>query len=288
MSHYTPTTPQPPFQSSSQTLPPPQWQQPVLVLHVGSQTDRGIRRKDRPDEDTIFVTQGVIPTASASPKPFALLIVADGMGGLQHGQEASRLACKTLVAYVSDALNSHQVQTADMLPLLGAGVLHANRAVYERNQEQQTVMGTTMIVALVVDTTAYVAHVGDSRCYLYHQPDGLSQITQDHSVVATLVTAGVIQPDDIYTHPSRNIIYRCLGEKPGVEVDTSTVPLVAGDMVLLCSDGLWEMVRDQQITTILTNPNPTPSDTAHALVQAALEGGGEDNVSVIVAQVSNV
>jgi len=260
-------------------------QDAVLVLQVGSQTDPGLRRKDRPNEDSIFVTQGM--TDDVSPKPFALLMVADGMGGHEHGQEASQLAIKSLVTYVSGSLHSQQKRTGDFLSLLREGVEHANCAVYERNQELRTKMGTTMTVCLVVDTTAYVAHVGDSRCYLYHKPTGLTQITQDHSVVAALVAAGVIQPEDIYTHPSRNLIYRCLGEKSHLEVDTFTVQLASGDTLLLCSDGLWEMVRDQQIAAILTTPIPTPSDTAHTLIQAALAGGGEDNVSAIVARVSN-
>ena len=264
--------------------------QPVLALQVGSHQDPGIRRKHRPNEDTILVTQGTVPSASPStlPKPFALLIVADGMGGQARGQEASRLAVQSLAEYVSGSLGSQQLKPEAFLPLLTAGVQYANQVVYQHNREQRDTMGTTMTAALVMETTAYVAHVGDSRLYLYRDPTGLAQITQDHSVVASLVAAGVIESKDIYTHPMRNRIYRSLGDKASVEVDGSAVPLAAGDLLLLCSDGLWEMVRDQQIATILTTHRPHPSKTAHALVQAALAGGGEDNVSVIVAQVSNV
>ena len=264
-------------------------EQPVLTLRVGSQLDPGIRRKDRPNEDTLLVSQGIMPSASASTwsKPFALLIVADGMGGQAHGQEASRLAVQSLAAYVSGSLGSQPSKPEDLLPLLTAGVQYANQLVYQHNREKSDEMGTTMTAALVMDTTAYVAHVGDSQLYHYRHPTGLGQITCDHSVVAKLIAAGVIAPEDIYTHPLRNRIYRSLGEKASTEVDGDAVPLAAGDLLLLCSDGLWEMVRDQQITAILTTPRPHPSETAHALVQAALAGGGEDNVSVIVAQVSN-
>ncbi|HEY6410947.1 MAG TPA: protein phosphatase 2C domain-containing protein, partial [Ktedonobacteraceae bacterium] len=202
-----------------------------------------------------------------------------------HGQEASRLAVGSLVEYIAGSLCTQQAVPQTFLSLLEAGVQRANRVVYQRNREQRTAMGTTMTASLIIDTTAYVAHVGDSRCYLYREPAGLSQMTHDHSLVAALVTAGVIQPEDIYTHPRRNLIYRCLGEKASVEVDTCAVPLAACDILLLCSDGLWEMVRDQQIATILTSPMPAPSHAAQALMQAALAGGGEDNVSVIVVQV---
>jgi serine/threonine protein phosphatase PrpC len=189
---------------------------------------------------------------------------------------------------MSGSLSTQQSTPKSLLALLSAGVQHANHVVYERNQQQHTVMGTTMTAALVIETTASVAHVGDSRLYLYRPSAGLAQITRDHSMVAALVTAGVIEPDEIYTHPYRNQIYRSLGQKATVEVETASVPLAAGDILLVCSDGLWEMVRDQQIAAILSTPMPTPTDTAHALIQAALAGGGADNVSAIVAEVSTV
>jgi serine/threonine protein phosphatase PrpC len=211
-------------------------------------------------------------------------MVADGMGGHANEQEASQLAVQSLVESVFASLFSEQMTPDTFLPLLGKGVESANQAVYQRNQEHGTDMGTTMTVILLNDATAYVAHVSDSRAYLYHELAGLYQITRDHSIVASLVAAGIIQPDDIYTHPVRNQIYCCLGEKLVAEVDTSVVPLAAGDTLLLCSDGLWEMVRDPQIAAILTSPTPDPSQTANALVQAALSGGGADNVSVIVVQ----
>ncbi len=265
-------------------------EQPVLALQVGSHLDPGIRRKHRPNEDTMLVTQGLVPSTSPAPwpKPCALLIVADGMGGQAHGQDASRLAVRSLAKYVSGFLGSQQMKPEALLPLLTAGVQYANQVVYQHNREQGDHMGTTMTAALVIDTTAYVAHVGDSRFYLYREPTGLTQITRDHSLVARLVAAGIIASEDIYTHPLRNRLYRSLGDKATVEVDGSAVPLVAGDLLLLCSDGLWEMVRDQQIAAILTTPRSHPSKTALALVRTALAGGGEDNISVIVARVSKV
>ena len=259
---------------------------PILALQVGADLDPGLRRKHDPNEDTLFVTHGTIPSVSSVPTPFALFVVADGMGGHAHGQEASRLAVDTLARSVCGFLSSQQRRPDAFLPGLIEGVRSANQAVYQRNQSQRTNMGTTMTAALVIDTTAYVAHVGDSRCYLYRPSAGLSQITHDHSIVAALVDVNVIQPDDIYTHPMRNLIYRSLGEKATVEVDGSTVPLAAGDILLLCSDGLWEMVRGSQIAAILSEPASDPFRTAHALIEAALAGGGEDNVSAIVVKVN--
>ena len=264
-----------------------QRQQPVLAVQIGYDLDPGIRRKDQPNEDAVYVMQGKIPSdcPSTPSTPFVLLLVADGMGGQGHGQIASRLAVQSLVEYMTGSLYSYRRSRESLVSLLRASVQYANQIVYERNQQQQTVMGTTMTAVLLIGSTAYVAHVGDSRFYLSRQPARLTQITRDHSVAAAPVAWGDIAPEDIYTHPRRNEIYRSLGDKASVEVDVSTVQLVAGDVLLLCSDGLWEMAPDQEIATILAKPTPTPTYTAQALIQAALAGGGKDNVSAIVARV---
>jgi len=265
-----------------------QRQQPVLVVQIGYCLDPGIRRKDLPNEDTVYVMQGKIPSDSPSTPstPFVLLLVADGMGGRRNGHLASQLAVQSMVEYMTDSLYSYRSSRESLLSLLCASVQYANQIVYEHNQQQQTIMGTTMTAVLLIGSTAYVAHVGDSRFYLSRQPSGLKQITRDHSVVAALVALGCIASEDIYTHPRRNEIYRSLGNKASVEVDVSTVQLVAGDVLLLCSDGLYKMVADQQVASILAKPLPTPTDTARALTQAALAGGGKDDVSTIVARVS--
>jgi serine/threonine protein phosphatase PrpC len=261
-------------------------QRPNLSVEVGYLTDPGIKRKHRPNEDSLFAMQGA-RTHNALPQEYGLFVVADGMGGHANGQDASRLAIQTIINYMLPRISTNnQMDDAAFLNLLRDGVQCANQAVHERNMEERADMGTTMTAALFAGATAYVANVGDSRTYLYHVPEGLTKITQDHSVVASLVEAGIIKPDDIYTHPKRNQIYRSLGEKPAVDVDSFTVPLQAGDKLLLCSDGLWDMVRDPEIQRLMSAPAQDPAKTGKDLIQAALDGGGEDNVSVIVVAFS--
>jgi len=256
-----------------------------LGLIVGTQSDPGIKRKHKPNEDSIFAAEGMLNSNVQAPA-FGLFVVADGMGGHANGQDASRLAIKTIVDTLMPRLTSNEPFTDDAFAqLLADGVQKANMAVHQRNLEHRADMGTTMTATLIIGTNAYMANVGDSRTYLYRQPEGLKKVTNDHSVVASLVDAGIIKPDDIYTHPKRNQIYRSLGEKPVVDVDTFKVPLKPGDKIILCSDGLWDMVRDPLIEQVL-NTVPDPTQTRHALIQAALDGGGEDNVSVIVIHIA--
>jgi serine/threonine protein phosphatase PrpC/Na+-transporting methylmalonyl-CoA/oxaloacetate decarboxylase gamma subunit len=257
-----------------------------LSLIVGTRSDPGIKRKHKPNEDSLFAIQGA-RTHNSQPQQFGLFVVADGMGGHANGQDASRLAIQTMIDFMLPKVTSSEPMDDEaFLKLMSDGVQNANQAVHMRNLEARADMGTTMTTALVVGSTAYVANVGDSRTYLYREGQGLTKVTTDHSVVASLVEAGIIQPDDIYTHPKRNQIYRSLGEKPVVEVDTFKVDLQPGDKLLLCTDGLWDMTRDPIIQQIMSKPTRDPNKTSQELIKAALDGGGEDNVSVIVAQFS--
>ncbi len=256
-----------------------------ISLDVGTAHDAGIKRKGQPNEDSLLA----LPSMRASRKtgqPLALFVVADGMGGHGNGQEASRLA----IAALHDALQLALLDTAadDIYEeLLAEGVHNANLAVYQRNRQKQADMGTTLTAALIVGNTVYIANVGDSRTYLYREGDGLSQITRDHSAVARMVEVGAITPREVYTHPKRNEIYRSLGHSASVKVDTYNLPLKVGDLLLLCSDGLWEMVYDDDIEQIIASLLPSPAQVCDALLQAALRGGGKDNIGIIAVRVKS-
>jgi serine/threonine protein phosphatase PrpC len=253
-----------------------------LGIAVGTRSDPGIKRKYKPNEDSLFAAHWQ-REANAEAIPFGLFVVADGMGGHANGQDASRTAIQTIIDFMLPKLSKTvDPQSKDLEQLLANAVQHANQVVHQHNLELRADMGTTVTATLIVGATAYVSNVGDSRTYLYRAADGLKKVTNDHSVVASLVEAGIIKPDDIYTHPKRNQIYRSLGEKSLVEVDSFVVHLLPGDKLLLCSDGLWDMVRDPKIEGVLKSTVPDLTMTADALIKAALDGGGEDNVSVIV------
>jgi serine/threonine protein phosphatase PrpC len=250
-----------------------------LYLDIGTGLDAGIKRKGRPNEDSLLAVENITNFATA-PRPVGLFIIADGMGGHGNGREASQLALRAMRESVLMALQPG-VEDDTFPELLVEAVQSANRSVYKRNQQQHADMGTTITASLLWGATAYVANVGDSRTYLYRESEGLIQVTQDHSTVARLVKRGAIKADDVYTHPQRNEIYRSLGNYPTVEVDTFTAPVQVGDILLLCSDGLWEMVRDSGIEEILSTSASSSSQLCSMLVQAALDAGGKDNISVI-------
>jgi protein phosphatase len=224
-------------------------------------TDTG--RKRRQNEDA-FVCE---------PPLFA---IADGMGGAQAGEVASRLAAAAIEEGAAAIVGEEGVATV---------VRAANTRIFERAVHDPAVagMGTTATVAVVDEQagTVTLAHVGDSRAYLYRS-GALEQLTTDHSLVGELVRSGRLTEAEAAVHPHRSVITRALGTDADVEVDTLTVGVAAGDLVLLCSDGLSAMVRDEEIGRVLESTGAAPREAAEALVAAANAAGGEDNVTVVL------
>jgi serine/threonine protein phosphatase PrpC len=270
---------------------------PAMKLMADVGLDVGKKRQGRPNEDYAFAARGFRSLPGGELEPFGLFIVADGIGGHARGFEASHLATHACVDYVFPRVALCPARGPVLMEILLGGVQEANRAVFRRNggnrpedntDEERTVkarMGTTMTAMLIVGPEAYIANVGDSRTYLYR--DGkLIQITEDHSRVAQLVREGAIKPHEVYTHPQRNVIYRSLGHQPRAEIDTFYRQLQDDDVLLLCSDGLWEMAPDQaKIAHILSSPLLSVRDIAGRLVRLALDGGGLDNIGLVVVQV---
>lgn len=255
-----------------------------LRLHAGVGWNSGIVRQHAPNEDSVLALQGMC-TYHGRLVPFGLFVVADGIGGQAYGQEASRIAIQSMMQMVLQHITSSNTLNETYLSeILVGGVEWANRAIYQRAQEWGQEMGTTLTAALVVGTTAYVVNVGDSRTYLCRAGTGLAQITRDHSLVATLVAFGEIRREEMYTHPERHKVYRSLGHSEDVDVDLFLVDLRRDDRLLLCSDGLWEMVRDGDIERVLWRSHD-PERMSEMLVHAALHGGSDDNVSAVVVLV---
>ncbi|HEX7737201.1 MAG TPA: protein phosphatase 2C domain-containing protein [Ktedonobacteraceae bacterium] len=261
------------------------WSNHVVSSGPGIAWDRGIKRKARPNEDSILTMRGTSNFAERL-LPFELHIVADGMGGHAQGRLASHLAIRSMLETVIPGLVAcNETASEQIVDILIDGVHWANQVIYQHGQEHDADMGTTITAVLLLDESAYVINVGDSRTYIYRPGAGLTQITRDHSLVARMVETGAIEPDEIYTHPDRNKVYRGLGDKTDVTVDWFVLPIQCNDLLLLCSDGLWEMVRDPQIAEILQTYASSPSLASSALLRAALQAGGSDNVSTLVVRV---
>jgi len=208
-----------------------------------------------------------------------LFAIADGMGGARAGEVASGLAAAALQTDDVDGSGKDRVI---------AMIQAANRSVYERSSRDAEVagMGTTMTVALVEDATVTFGHVGDSRAYVLR--DGaLEQLTDDHSLVAELVRGGKLSAEEAEHHPQRSVITRALGTDPDVDVDTFTVDARDGDVFVLCSDGLTDMVGDEEIGEVLGERRESLREAAEELVRRANKAGGQDNITVIAFEMTD-
>ncbi len=238
-------------------------------MKVFSATDTG--RKRQVNQDYIFTSEGAVGNLPN------LLVVADGMGGHNAGDFASRYGVSVLVESVRKDRNFNPVK------ILRNAIEAANREVLSQAKMDPTMagMGTTMVACTVVGGYAYVANVGDSR--LYVSSSELTQITQDHSLIAEMVRLGELTPEEGRNHPDKNIITRAVGTAEEVRIDFFDIKLESGDRILMCSDGLTNMVADERIFEILKEKEA--EESPQTLVDEANNNGGKDNIAVIVAEV---
>jgi protein phosphatase len=236
----------------------------LRVVETAHRTDTG--RQRRGNEDALF----------ARPPVFA---VADGMGGAQSGEVASRIAVETFEAGLP-ADGTPEARLAELTRI-------ANRQIYALSHagEEHAGMGTTLTAAMLDDSQVAIAHVGDSRAYMFRDGE-LVRLTRDHSLVDELVQRGKLTEQQAQEHPQRSIITRALGPEPEVEVDTWSYPVRTGDVLLLCSDGLTSMVSEPLIARILTS-EPTLAGAADRMIREANDAGGRDNITVVLVRIAD-
>jgi serine/threonine protein phosphatase PrpC len=256
-------------------------------------SDVGVARQGGANEDSTLILQ-LERVHESIASPAGIFLVADGMGGHANGQLASRMAAGLIAErFVREMLQPPLVTEKEkegaqtpaldeesLLNILHGAIQDANNAICQINSRDKSDMGTTLTGFMIAGEHAYIFNVGDSRTYMLRDSK-LYQITNDHSLVGQLLAGGLIEPEDVYTHPQRSQIYRSIGDKVNVQIDVFKQQIQPGDILLSCSDGLWEMVRDPKITDIL-NDAPDPQTACVRLIESANANGGDDNVSATV------
>jgi protein phosphatase len=252
------------------------------VLEVANVSDTGLRREGNED-------------SSASDVNLGLLVIADGMGGYRSGEVASAIAVAKVVTVVNSKLKlihdrrAGAVARSVRAEVMESAVQEANAAVHDTAQSEIHCrgMGTTIIAALIHENRITVAHVGDSRLYRFRDAS-LEQMTTDHSLVQALIDRGVYTPEEALTHTPRNLVTRALGVERSVEVDILEDDVRPNDIYLLCTDGLNEMVNDENIHLTLNKYSANLEMAANQLIKQANDAGGKDNISVILARPKGV
>ena len=242
------------------------------MTQIGFKCDKGVSRAN--NEDACFV----IPSDD-------VYIVADGVGGNSSGEVASRTAVSELAMMVNDK-DMKELKTADdIFGFFAEAIENANTKIYTMGREKRAYRGmaTTVIAAYLKKGDAYIANVGDSRAYLYRNSK-LKQITKDHTYVNELVDKGVITEEEAETHSQRNVITRALGAEVGVVPDYYQFRVFRGDILMLCSDGLYGEVPEEDIIELLA-AGGTMTDICQNMVDKANELGGRDNITVVCIKI---
>lgn len=249
---------------------------------LSAAAQRDIGRVRSINQDSVFASITTLPR-EGSDLTLGVFIVADGMGGHEGGEIASRLATTTVAQHllrelVLPALSDTFANA--LQPLLIAAVQEANRTIWEQAQLMGSDMGTTCTAALLLGQALYIAHVGDSRAY-FATPTNMQQLTTDHSAVGRLIQVGQLTPEEAREHPLRSQLYRTIGQNPEVLVDFIYQPLGNATHLLLCSDGLWGMLDDEVLLDVLEH-SFWPQDACRELIARANLSGGDDNISAVV------
>jgi serine/threonine protein kinase len=284
------------------------------VCQVGYASDTGRKYAAETNEDMLLIVQGLCANLTPPPRPFGLFAVADGLrdqqGKSAGGYEASRLAIETIAdvllpllatplaatsytppgGYSSAISRPGQGYKPPALPdstleqWMRESVRRASQVIFHCNADYETSMASTLTMALVYKRRLHIASVGDCRAYHYRPGGKLSLLTADHTLAANLVQAHLLQPDEVYSSAKNKQLYRFLGQSSQVQVDYFTQEVEVNDLVLLCTNGLWHMLRDTRLQELLARDGD-PQKRARTLVEEANLAGGEGNISVILVRI---
>ena len=217
---------------------------------------------------------------SSEYEPIKLFIVADGMGGYNGGEIASKLAVESARRYIQSNFESAKNDKESLLNLVKNSSMYANMIVYEKAMKNEELknMGTTLDICLIYENKAFISHIGDSRVYRIRK-DFMRKLTKDHSYVQQLVDEGKITKEESVNHPKKNMLIKALGCTEYIEPDVTVKGFIKGDIMLMCSDGLTNMIQENEILKILKENLDDPSKV---LVDRANELGGLDNITAVI------
>lgn len=251
-------------------------------LAFGQASDQGMVRLN--NQDAAFSFYFTSETVDDFPD-FGIFIVADGMGGHQDGEKASAITARTMATEILSKIYMPLVNGVDMndadQPTIVEAMVDAVQRANEQVRKEVVDGGTTLTGVVIRGEAAHIAHVGDSRAYWISNDSSIEKITRDHSVVERLIELGQITPEEAEYHDQRNVLYRAIGQNEDVEVEIHRKRLVPNSYILLCSDGLWNMVTDSDILEIIKN-TPDTQDACDKLVALANAHGGSDNITAIL------
>lgn len=239
-------------------------------MNIYAETDIGMVRQM--NQDAYYISE--------ENDNYKLCILADGMGGYTGGEIASKLACISSANYIKQNFKDENYTKEEIMLIIRNAMNEANNTVYEKAQQDRELeqMGTTLEICLIYNNRAYIGHIGDSRIYRIRQ-DFMRKITTDHSYVQKLIKDGKITKEEALTHPKKNMLMKAVGCEEYIEPDVTVKGFNPGDIILICSDGLTNMIAEQEIFNIIKQDTPNATKN---LIQKAKELGGTDNITVII------